>query len=101
MPDAVLVDPLSRRFILADHTWLRHILPGHPEMRAYRALVEQAVSAPLAIWISAASADARVCFGTGPRAGLLIAVVVDVPLGIVKTAYLTRNIKGAMQEWTR
>jgi hypothetical protein len=61
--------------------------------------VEQAVTTPIGIWVSSSSTDARICYGAGPRAGLLVAVVVDVPLGIVKTAYLTRNTTGAAQEW--
>ena len=95
-----LTDPLGREFVLADRTWYGHIIIGHPEMAPHRALVEQAVAAPLGIWISSSNADARLCYGTGPRAGVFVAVVVDVPLGIVKTAYLTKSMTGANQEWT-
>lgn len=100
MPDVTLTDPLARAFILADHTWYRHILHGHPEMEPHHVLMEQAATTPIGIWVNSSSADARICYGAGPRAGIFVAVVVDVPLGIVKTAYLTRKATGATQEWT-
>ncbi len=100
MPNVTLTDPIGRTFVLADHTWDGHIRRGHPDMEPHRALVEQAVTTPIGIWVSSSNADARTCYGAGPRASLLVAVIVDVPLGIVKTAYLTRNMTGMAQEWT-
>ena len=73
-------------------------IKGHPEVAGHRRLVEAAVTRPTAIRFSTADADCRVYYGVGPRAGLMTAVVADVLDGYVKTAYLTRNAKGAI-EW--
>lgn len=88
MAQSTLTDPLGRSFTLANHTWYGHILKGHPEMRPHFTLVEQAVTAPLSI------------YGPGPRDGVFVAAVVDIALGIVKTAYLSRTMTGASSEWT-
>jgi len=99
LADILLLDPLGRVFILADHTWHGHILVGHPEMRAHRRLVEQAVTSPLCIRTSATSADSRKCYGQGPRPGIYVVTVVDVALGIVKTAYLSKTLTSGDLEW--
>ncbi len=99
MSDTTLIDPLGRTFVLADRTWQRHIIIGHPDVRAYRHLVEQAVTSPLCIRTSASSTDCRKCFGTGPRSSVFITVIVDVNLGIVKTAYLSKTMTSGDLEW--
>ena len=99
MSDALLTDPLGRTFTLASHTWYGHILVGHPEMRPHRALVEQAIVAPICIRLSQSSADCRICYGAGPRSGVFVAVVVDIILRIVRTAYLTRTVTSGRLEW--
>lgn len=85
--------------MLADRTWYGHIIIGHPEVKAYRHLVEQAVTSPLCIRTSSSSTDCRICFGTGPRSSVVLAVVVDVSLGIVKTAYLSKTMTSGDLEW--
>lgn len=99
MADTTLVDPLGRTFVLADRIWQRHIIIGHPDVGAHRHLVEQAVTSLLCIRTSSSSTDCRKCFGTGPRSSVFIAVVVDVSLGIVKTAYLSKPMTSGDLEW--
>jgi hypothetical protein len=43
--------------------------------------------------------DCRLYYGAGPREGVRIIVVVDVRLGIVKTAHLARRLSGGEIEW--
>ena len=97
MPDVALIDPLGREIILHDHTWFGHILKGHPDMRPFRSLVENAIRQPLRICYSMSSVDCRVYFGA-TATSLLIAVVADVDKGFVKTAYRARQMKGQV-EW--
>lgn len=99
MADTRLVDPLGRTFILADRTWHQHILVGHPEMITHRTLVEQAVRSPLCIRISLSDPNCRKCFGPGPRRSVFVATIVDVRLGIVKTAHLSRTLTSGDLEW--
>ena len=101
MADTTLRDPLGRTMILHDHTWHGHILPGHPEMKQLRSLVERAVTDPLEIRISdAAPRNVRLFFGVGPRKGIMIVVVAEVIQGFVKTAHVIKKTKGAL-EWSR
>lgn len=100
MADKILLDPLGRRLLLHDHTWHGHILRRHSEMQPHRLLVELAITAPLEIRYSDADADCRLYFGVGPRPGIIIAVVVDLGRGFVKTAHVVKRPKGAI-EWSR
>ena len=99
MADTVLIDPLGRRVVLHDFTWVRHILIRHPEMRPHRHLAEEAVRNPLAIRCSRVDADCRTYYGRGPRAGIMVAVIANVKAGFVKTAFLTTRKKGIC-EWS-
>jgi len=69
-------------------------------MRAHRALVGAALADPLEIRISDADADYRLYFGSGPRADIMVVVVVDLPGGFVKMSHLVRSARGAI-EWSR
>lgn len=100
MATVTLVDPLGRSLVLHKHTWYGHILPGHPEMRSYRTLVEKSVTDPIEIRISPADADCRLYYGIGPRPGIMVAVVGDIIKGFVKTAHIVKTTKGAL-EWSR
>jgi hypothetical protein len=96
-----LVDPLGRSIVFHNHTWFGHILPGHPEMRTYRSLVEKSVTNPIEIRISPADpANCRLYYGVGPRPGMMIVVVGNITNGFVKTAHIVKAMKGAL-EWSR
>lgn len=101
MPDMELTDPLGRRIILHERTWYGHILKAHPEMDAARFLVEEAVRSPNEIRHSNSDSDCRLYYGPGPRAEVRILVVVDVVLGLVKTAHFAKKVSGGRQEWSR
>ena len=98
--DTLLIDPLGRQITLHDRTWFGHIVKGHPEMAAHRALVEGAVKTPTEIRRSLADADCRLYFGPGPRKGVIMMVVSDVALGLVKTAHSARKASGGSVEWS-
>lgn len=98
MGDAVITDPLGRRITLHDRTWYGHILKGHPEVREHRALVETAVASPYEIRHSSSGPSCRLYIAAGPRPAVRMVVVADVAGGYVKTAYLSKRIKG-MMEW--
>jgi hypothetical protein len=99
--DKQLTDPLGRIVTLHNHTWFGHILPGHPEMAKHRPLVEAAVVDPIEIRISDAdAANCRLYFGTGPRSGIMIIVVANITMGFVKTAFIVKLAKGAL-EWSK
>jgi hypothetical protein len=84
-----------------NHTWYGHIIPGHPEMKQQRRLVENALTNPLEIRIGDADPmNDRLYFGSGPRPGIMIAVVANVSKGFVKTAHIVKKTKGAL-EWSR
>lgn len=100
MADKILKDPLGRAITLHNHTWYGHILQHHPEMRPHRVLTEQAIVNPQEIRISDADANTRVYFGKGPREGIVIAVIANIPGGFVKTAHIVKGAKGAV-EWSR
>jgi hypothetical protein len=100
MTDVELTDPLGRSVKLLDRTWFGHIVRGHPEVAAYRNLVEETVTRPERILLSNSDTDCRLYFGKGPRSGVRILVVADVVLGIVKTAHLARKISGGAVEWS-
>ena len=99
MPSATIVDPLGRQITLHDHTWFGHILKGHPDMNGYRQEAERTVARPLEIQISTSDADCRVYYGQPSAKGIMVAVVADVVIGIVKTAYLTNKKKNGVIEW--
>lgn len=101
MTDTKVNDPLGREIVLHDRTWHGHIIKGHPEVSDARALVEQAVRAPDEIRHSRSDVDCRIYFGQGPRNGVKIMVVVDVALGLVKTAHLAEKISGGSIEWSK
>ena len=99
MGDVILRDPLGRDIVLHDGAWYGHILKGHPEVREHRRLVERTIERPHEIRQSASDAACRLYFGPGPRPGIMMVVVADVVVGVVKTAHLTRRIKGGALEW--
>ena len=43
--------------------------------------------------------DGRLYFGPGPREGVIMMVVVDLALGLVKTAHLASKVSGGDLEW--
>jgi len=101
LADKIFKDPLGRAITLHKHTWYGHILPGHPEMRLHRALVEEAITNPLEIHISDADPiNVRLYFGSGPRSGMMIVVAANITQGFVKTAHIVKATKGAL-EWSR
>lgn len=99
MADLTQIDPLGRRITLFDDAWFGHIIKGHPDVKAYRQVVELTLSRPEQICFSTSDPDCRIYYGPG-RGKLMIAVVVDVVRGFVKTAYFTRKPKGTI-EWSR
>ena len=101
MADATLTDPLRRKIVLYDHTWHRHIVKYHPEVKDHRSLVEQAIHSPDEIRHSNSDPDCRLYYGPGPRAGVIMMVVAEVSLGIVKTAHLARKVSGGASEWSK
>ena len=101
MANRALTDPLGRTVTLHNRTWYGHILKNHPDLRAHRRLVEEVVTAPLEIRTDAADpANGRLYYGIGPRSGMMIAVAVDVTVGIVLTAHLTKAVKAGALEWS-
>jgi hypothetical protein len=100
MPDTIMTDALGRRVVLHDHTWHGHIVKRHPEMRLHRRITEQAIVNSIEIRISDADPDCRLYFGHGPRAGIMVAVIVDLSRSFVKTAHLVKKAKGVV-EWSR
>ncbi len=100
MPDTVLIDPLGRTIVLHDRTWFGHVIKRHPELRGHRQRTERAVRNPLEIRFSTYDPDCRTCYGIGPRPGIMIAVVIDVVNGLVRTGFLTDRMKGTL-EWQR
>jgi hypothetical protein len=98
MADASLTDPLGRTVVLHDHTWYGHVLKRHPDVRMLRRFAEQAVTAPVAISFSKSEVDCRLYFGSTPASGIMVAVVADVAIGVVKTAYRVVRVTGT-QEW--
>jgi hypothetical protein len=96
--DETFHDPLGRAVTLHDTTWYGYILKRHKELRGKRHLVGQTIRAPLEIRISAYDPQCRTCYGAAPHSGILVAVVMDVQLGLVKTAFFTTRMKGA-KEW--
>jgi hypothetical protein len=101
MADRTLTDPLGRQITLHNRTWYGHILPGHPDLRAHRRLVEEAITAPLEIRISTnGPPDVRLYYGIGPRSGMMIAVAANVSVGEVRTAHLTKTYRPGETEWS-
>ena len=99
MPNSALTDPLNRVIVLHDHTWFGHMLKGHPEMKGLRGESERAITAPDSICYSNSSVNCRLYFAANPAGPLpYIAVVADLRLGLVLTAYQAKRIKGAI-EW--
>ena len=98
MADSILKDPLGRTVTFHDRTWFGHILKRHPELANHRSLTEGAIGKPIEIRFSTYDPDCRTYYGTGPRNGILIAVVADVVNGFVKTGFLTDRMKGTV-EW--
>lgn len=101
MADSIITDPLGREITLHSRTWFGHILRGHPEMLAYRAEVEETIKEPDEIHYSRSAASGRQYYSRVMDNGLIISVVVDIDLFLVKTAYLTKRVKGAGLEWSR
>ncbi len=100
MPDRTRTDPLGRAIVLHDRTWHGHVLVRHPEMAALRVLVENAIGTPITIVFSLQDANARLYYGRGPTSNLMVQVIVDVALGLVKTAHLAKRITGGGVEWS-
>lgn len=101
MPDMQLTDPLGRKITLHERTWYGHILKAHPEMAAARSLAEQAVRSPDEIRHSNSDPDSRLYYGPGMLSEVRIMVVVDVVLGLVKTAHFAKKVSGGTQEWSK
>lgn len=72
----------------------------HPEVQMCRKLAEDAIAQPRAIWTSRSDADCRIYYAAGPWPNIMVAVVADVKIGVVKTAYLARKTSGAELEWS-
>jgi hypothetical protein len=98
--DSALTDPLGRSIVLHDRRWHGHIIKRHPEIESYMPLLRRAITEPIEIRYSQADVDCRVYFGEGPRKGIMIAIVVDLAGGFVKTAHLIKAAKGVV-EWSR
>lgn len=101
MADSELTDPLERSLVLYDRTWFGHIVPGHPEVREHRGLVEKAVVSPEQVRYSSSDINCRLYFAPGPRSGVKMMVVGDVSSGVVKTAHLAKKITGGAVEWSK
>ena len=101
MADCRVRDPLGRLIVLHDRTWYGHVLMAHPEMGPHRRLAEQALRTPDEVRHSRSGPDCRIYFGPGPREGVRMMVVVDIVLGLVKTAHLAKAISGGQREWSR
>jgi hypothetical protein len=99
MSDRELRDPLGRRITLRDRTWFGHVVKGHPEIAGERSRVETTIENPQEIRRSRLDPTCRLYFGAGPREGVRIMVVVDIRMGIVKTAHLARRLSGGEVEW--
>ncbi len=100
MPDMSFEDPLGRHIVLHERTWYGHVVKGHPDLASHRSLVEVAISNPEEIRHSTSDPDCRIYYGRGPRESVLIAVVVDVRIGIVKTVYLAKKPGAGDTEWS-
>ena len=100
MADSILLDPLGREIVLHDRTWYGHIVKVHPDISDFRRIAEQAVSQPVEIRHSSSDGDCRIYYGSGPRPGLMMAVVADVTVCVVKTAHLAKKITGGGAEWS-
>lgn len=101
MADTTLTDPLGRHIVLHDRTWYGHIVKGHPDVGGHYDLVKQTVQSPDEIRQSRAGTDCRICFGPGPRSGVMIMVVADVAARVVKTAHLAKKVTGGALEWSK
>ena len=101
MSDSLLVDPLGRTITLHDRTWFGHILKAHPEIAAARTMVESVIRAPREIRFSRSGKNSRLYFGSGASESNIMMVVVDISLGLVKTAHRARKITGGEVEWSR
>jgi hypothetical protein len=99
MADSILTDPLKRKIVLKDSAWFGHIVKGHPDMALRRLRAEQTVRQPAEIQISTYDPDCRLYYSEPNKAGLMIAVVVDVVAGVVKTAYAAMKRKKGTVEW--
>jgi hypothetical protein len=60
---------------------------AHSELRLHRDLTEKAVQDPLEIRFSIYDSNCRTYYGVGPRSCIMIAVVIDVANGFVKTEW--------------
>src|SRR5438874_7922724 len=100
MADSTITDPLGRAITLHARTWYGHILRRHPEMRHARTSVEQTIRSPKEIRVSTYDPDCRTYYSDIVRAGMMIAVVIDVKQGLVRTAFYTSRMRGAL-EWSR
>lgn len=99
--DSNLTDPLRPSITLHDRTWYGHILKGHSEMHPYRQQVEHAITDPVEIRHSLSDTACRLYFAPGPRPSVIILVVVDVTMGLVKTAHLTNKPAAGAIEWLK
>ena len=97
MADQTFTDPLGRPITLHEHTWHGHILKGHKNMRRFRTEAQRTLTQPDRILFSYAP-DARLYVSAPDTSGMMVVVVVDLKLGLVKTAYRAKKTKGG-QEW--
>lgn len=102
MADWTAVDPLGLNVTLHDTTWYGHIVRrgNHPELTRHRGDAQNAIASPIRIDPSAQDPACRLYFGavTG-REGLYVKVVVDVALGVVRTAHFVKSLPGGVPLW--
>jgi hypothetical protein len=101
MGDSELLDPLGRLITLHDRTWSGHILKGHPEVKNFRALVEQTIRNSDEIRFRRSDPNCRLYYGPGPDPAHRMLVVADIAGRLVKTAHLARRISGGPMEWSK
>jgi hypothetical protein len=100
MADETFTDPLGREIVLHDRTWYGHILKGHRELAGEREYAGMAIVEPLEIRHSLSDQDVRLYHGPARRRDVVLRVVVDIELGLVKTAHYVRKPQGGEVEWS-
>ena len=91
-------DPLGRRIVLSQETWVRHVLREgkHPELDGYVEAVRLTIERPHVVWPSGRSNTSQVYFRLGAvpaHPGLYVKVPVSFKLdpGTVSTAQLQED----------
>lgn len=105
MADVVLVDPQGRQVELADATWDRHIVVGHPDFANERRGVESATMMPVLVCESVAYSGGIEYYARSSQPGLYIMVATRESSDdagtrrIVKTAHYVRQLGRGRQPW--